>query len=79
MNTNFKVIGLTRFGIKTESRATEADVFTFRPLEMLSYALRSAGVTAAILDPLNHFDSDNAVKGKKRYDVGPLTSQSEFG
>ena len=31
MNTNFKVIGLTRLGIKTQSTATEADALSARP------------------------------------------------
>ena len=33
VNTNFKVIGLTRLVIKPESTAPEADAFTTRPLE----------------------------------------------
>ena len=36
MNTNFKVIGLTRLGIKPESRAPEVDGLTIRPSELLS-------------------------------------------
>ena len=32
MNTNFKVIGLTRLGIKPESTAPEADILATRPL-----------------------------------------------
>ena len=35
MNTNFKVIGLTRLGIKTQSTASEADALTTRPSELL--------------------------------------------
>ena len=35
MNTNFKVIGLTRLRIKPESAATEADAFITRPPELL--------------------------------------------
>ena len=31
MNTNFKVIGLTRLGIKTQSTTSEADALTARP------------------------------------------------
>ena len=31
MNTNFKVIGLTRLGIKPESTAPEPDTLTTRP------------------------------------------------
>ena len=34
MNTNFKVIGLTRLGIKPESSAPEADALTTRPFEL---------------------------------------------
>ena len=34
MNTNFKVISLTRLGIKPESVAPEADAFTTRPSEL---------------------------------------------
>ena len=37
MNTNFKVIGLTRLGIKLESVAPEADALTTRPSELLSF------------------------------------------
>ena len=47
MNTNFKVIGLTRLGIKPESTAPEADALTTRPFELLN---RNVGkVTANIL------------------------------
>ena len=35
MNTNFKVIGLTQFGIKPKSTAPEADALTTRPSEQL--------------------------------------------
>ena len=35
VNTNFKVIGLTRLGIKTQSTALEADTFTTRLSELL--------------------------------------------
>ena len=35
VNTNFKVIGLTRLGIKPESTGPEADAFTTRPSELL--------------------------------------------
>ena len=31
MNTNFKVIGLTRLAIRTQSTASEADALTTRP------------------------------------------------
>ena len=34
MNINFKVIGLTRLGIKPESTAPEADALTTRPSEL---------------------------------------------
>ena len=34
MNTNFKVIGLTRLGIKPESTAQETDALTTRPSEV---------------------------------------------
>ena len=34
VNTNFKVIGLTRLGIKPKSTASEADAFTTRPSEL---------------------------------------------
>ena len=33
MNTNFKVTGLTRLGMKPESTAPEADALTTRPSE----------------------------------------------
>ena len=36
MNTNFKVIGLIRLGIKPKSTAPEADALTTRPSELLS-------------------------------------------
>ena len=35
VNSNFKVIGLTRLGIKTQSTALEADALTTRPSELL--------------------------------------------
>ena len=35
MNTTFKVVGLTRFEIKTQSTAPEADALTTRPSELL--------------------------------------------
>ena len=35
MNINFKVIDLTRFGIKTQSTALEADTLITRPSELL--------------------------------------------
>ena len=35
MNANFKVIGLTRLGIKTQSAAPEADALTTQPSELL--------------------------------------------
>ena len=34
MNTNFKVIGLTRLGTKPESTALEADALTTRPSDL---------------------------------------------
>ena len=34
MNSNFKVIGLTRLGIKSKSTAREADARTTRPSEL---------------------------------------------
>ena len=36
MNTNFKVIGLTRLGIKPKSTAPEADPRTTRPSELFT-------------------------------------------
>ena len=39
MNTNFKVICLTRLGIKSESAAPEADALTTRPRKLLSLVL----------------------------------------
>ena len=38
VNSNFKVISLTRLGINPESRALEADVFATRPSELLKTA-----------------------------------------
>ena len=35
VNTNFKVIGLTRLGIKPQSTASETDALTTRPSELL--------------------------------------------
>ena len=35
MNSSFKVIGLTRLGIKTQPTAFEADALTTRPSELL--------------------------------------------
>ena len=34
MNTNYKVIGLTRLGIEPKSTAPEADALTARPSEL---------------------------------------------
>ena len=39
MNTNFRVIGLTRLEKKTESIAPEADALTTRPSELLRRTL----------------------------------------
>ena len=36
MNTNFKVIGLTRLGIKPESTAPEAEALITRPSKLLN-------------------------------------------
>ena len=36
VNTNFKVIGQTRLGIKPESTALEADDLTTRPSDLLN-------------------------------------------
>ena len=38
MNTNFKVIGLARLGIKPKSTDPEADALTTRPSELLMCA-----------------------------------------
>ena len=38
---NFKVIGLTRFGIKSESTALDADALTIRHSELSNYFYRS--------------------------------------
>ena len=38
MNTNFKVVGLTRLGIKPESTAPEAGALTIRPSELATVA-----------------------------------------
>ena len=38
MNTNFKVIGLTRLGIKPKFTATEADALTTRPSNLFKSA-----------------------------------------
>ena len=37
MNTNLKVIGLTRLGIKPESAAQEADALTTRPSKLFFF------------------------------------------
>ena len=37
VNTNFKVIGLTRLGIKPKFTAPEADALTTRPSELLKH------------------------------------------
>ena len=39
MNTNFKVIGLTRLGIKLESIASEADALITLPSGLLNVTL----------------------------------------
>ena len=36
MNSNVKVIGLTRLGMKPESTASETDVLTTRPSEVVN-------------------------------------------
>ena len=41
MNTNFKVIGLTRLGIKPGSAVLEADALTTRPSELLVFIMSS--------------------------------------
>ena len=43
MNTSFKVIGLTRLGIKPKSTAPEADAHTTRPSELLYLCLEHPG------------------------------------
>ena len=40
MNTNFKVIGLTRLGIKPKSTTPEADALTIRPSELLGFDMK---------------------------------------
>ena len=35
VNSNFKVIGLTRLGIETQSTALKSDALTIRPSELL--------------------------------------------
>ena len=55
MNTNFKVIGLTRLAIKPESRAPEADALTTWPSELLSncnMTVENYGIQNFILDML---------------------------
>ena len=55
MNTNFKVIGLTRLGIKPKSTAPEADVYTTRPSELLNFnRVCSKSVKNALKRPLQH-------------------------
>ena len=39
MNTNVKVIGLTRLGIKPKSTVPEADALTTRPFEPLKFVM----------------------------------------
>ena len=39
VNTTFKVIGLTKLGIKPESAAPEADALTTRPSELCHLAI----------------------------------------
>ena len=36
MNTNFKVVGLSRLGINPKSTASEEDAFTTRPFKLLT-------------------------------------------
>ena len=43
MNTNFKVIGLTRFGIKFKFTAPEANALTARPSELLIFHIIEYG------------------------------------
>ena len=50
MNTNFKVIGLTQLGIKSESTVPEVDALTARPSELyVQTRLRNIDVDSSVL------------------------------
>ena len=51
MNTNVKVIGLTRLGIKPKSTALEADVLTTRLSELLMPAMPTSLHLSSLLKP----------------------------
>ena len=52
MNTNFKVIGLTRLGIKPKSTAPEADALTTGPYELLMRMIKLSFLTIAKVERL---------------------------
>ena len=49
MNTNFKVIGLTRLGIKSKSTASEADALFTRPSDLLECGCKSIFALVVVL------------------------------
>ena len=46
MNTNFKMIGLTRLGIKPKSTALDANALTTRPSELLTFQFKIGKLTS---------------------------------
>ena len=50
MNINFKIIGLTRLGIKPKSTAPEADAVTTRPSELLMPAKPTSLFLSSLLE-----------------------------
>ena len=53
MSINFKVIGLTRLGIKPESTASEADALTTRPSELLKLGVPMAFWLSSLVQKLH--------------------------
>ena len=61
MNTNFKVIGLTRLGIKSKSTAQETDALTTRPSEP---EMSKIGVGVGVGAGVWHFFSESELESK---------------
>ena len=60
VNTNFKVIGLTRLGIKLKYTAAEADALPTQSSELLNYCYSS----------LYYPKSDNIIDQSIKYEIG---------
>ena len=60
MNINFKVIDLTRLGIKPKSRAPKTDALTTRPSELFNCHLSSTKLFFAVLYCLAYTADDDS-------------------